>query len=376
MTQVQDLVNGLENAFDEFKKNQEARDKEIFERQDNLELQVNRAGLGGIPNTSEGSSKANILNQKLLPYFRSGDDSQIKNEMSVGSGPDGGYTQINELEKIIHEVARDISPVYDLARKETCTTSEFEVLTNTDLAGVEWVNETDARNATATPTLKKTVIPVHEQSCLQEVTQKLVDDSAFDVENFVRSNVATSKAAAANAAFISGDGVSKPYGILSYDVSTDDDDVRAWETIQYVTSGSDGDFGNYGDCLFDAVYKMRAPYLSNAAWLMSRSTAAAVRKLKDGQSRFLWQDGLAPGQPNTLLGYPVRLCEDMPAISTDSFSIMFANLQSAYCVPERPGIRFLRDPYTNKPYLRLYFTRRIGGAVTDFNAIKLIKFST
>ena len=168
--------------------------------------------------------------------------------------------------------------------------------------------------------------------------------------------------------------------ILSYDTSTADDDSRAWETIQYVKTGQDGDFASSGsgpgNVFLDCLYKMRAPYQNNAVWLMSRSTAAEVRKLRDANDHYYWTDGLQAGQPNTLISYPVLLTEDMPAISTGSDSITLANLQAAYTIPERPGMGYLRDPYTNKPYIRMYFTRRIGGAVVDFNAIKLIRFSS
>lgn len=366
------LAERIENVAAE---NQHVLD-EIIKRQDRLELDMQDIGTGGV-NLSP-NSRENALNKMLLPYFRFGDDSQIKSSMSVGSGPEGGYSVMPELDDILREVARDYNPVYDLARKETCTTSDYETLINTDLADVSWVGETEARSASSTPTLKKITIPVHEQSCLQEVTQRLVDDSAFDVPGFVRRNVATSFASAAGTTFISGNGVQRPMGILSYSADTADDDSRDWEKIQYVKTGTSGDFdaNSPGNALFAAMYAMKAPYLSGAVWLMSRSTAAEVRKLQDAEYRYYWQDGLQAGQPNTLIGFPVRLCEDVPTISADSYSIIFANLSVAYCIPERPGVRFLRDPYTSKPYLRLYFTRRVGGAVVDFNAIKLVRFST
>jgi HK97 family phage major capsid protein len=379
---LKNLITDMTDGFMDFKKEYNEKFKELKNQQEKLELDLQQQGIGGTnTSTPAGSVNARVLNKKIMPFVRDGNDAEIKNAMQTGSGADGGYSVIPQMDNVIHTVERDLSPIYNDARKVVCNSSVHEMLMNVDLSTAAWTGERDSRDAVAGPSFKLIETHLAEQSCLIEVTQRLIDDSAFNIESFLQDNVATSFALAAGTAFITGNGIERPMGILSYDTSTDDDDDRDWKKIQYVPSGASGGFlsANSGsaDVLFTTVYKMRSGYLSGAKWYMNRSTAATVRTLKDENGNFLWQDNfLQANQPPLLVGYPVQLCEDMEDIGADSYSIMFANLQRGYIIPQRAGMRYLRDPYTLKPYIRLFFTRRIGGGCCDFNAIKLVKFST
>jgi len=171
--------------------------------------------------------------------------------------------------------------------------------------------------------------------------------------------------------------VDKPKGFLTEATSDETDDTRAFGALQYVASGADGDFAadDAEDSLINLVHSLRAPYRQGAVWVMNSATLAAIRKMKTADGAFIWQAGLTAGQPDTLLGYPVVEAEDMPDIGSGSLSIAFGNFQAGYLIAERPETAILRDPYSNKPYVHFYATKRVGGAVSNSEAIKLMKFS-
>ena len=170
---------------------------------------------------------------------------------------------------------------------------------------------------------------------------------------------------------MNGDGVDKPVGFMAH--STVANDSWSWDNLGYVATGADGDFVS-GDAIIDLVYALGAQYRANGTFVMNSKTAGAVRKLKDGDGRFLWSDGLAAGEPARLLGYPVLIAEDMPDIGSDAFAIAFGDFNAGYTVAERPDLRALRDPFSAMPHVLFYATKRVGGDVSDFAAIKLLKF--
>ncbi len=182
----------------------------------------------------------------------------------------------------------------------------------------------------------------------------------------------TSSRAAEAAAFINGDGVDKPTGFLSHTLV--DDVTWSWGNIGYIPTGVDGDIGG-ADQIVDLVYALGAQYRANATFVMNSKTAGKVRKLKDADGRFLWSDGLAAAEPARLLGYPVLIAEDMPDVESNGAAIAFGDFAAGYTVAERPDLRILRDPFSAKPNVLFYATKRVGGDVSDFAAIKLLKFS-
>jgi len=245
-----------------------------------------------------------------------------------------------------------------------------------------WAGETAPRPETQAPTLGMTRIPLHELYAQPKISQKLLDTSAFDVAAWLSERIANRFARSEGAGFVAGDGINKPRGLCDYPTAATADDTRAWGTFEHVATGSSGAFRtrsgdvNSADDLLDLMGKLKTGYLDNASWYMSRATAAAVRKLKDGQGNFVWQPSAIAGQPPSLFGHPVVLMDDMPAIGANSLSIAFGDMRATYTVIERPGLRMVADPYTAKPYVLLYCYRRIGGGVADFEALKFLKFGT
>jgi len=208
---------------------------------------------------------------------------------------------------------------------------------------------------------------------LPKASQRLLDDTAFDIDSWLADRIADKFARSEASAFINGDGVDKPRGFLT--APQVDNDVWVWGNLGYVVTGADGDFDG-ADALIDLVYALGAEYRAGASFVMNSKTAGTVRKLKDADGRFLWSDGLVAGEPARLLGYPVLIAEDMPEIASDSASIAFGDFAAGYTVAERPDLRVLRDPFSAKPHVLFYATKRVGGAISDYAAIKLLKFGT
>jgi HK97 family phage major capsid protein len=316
----------------------------------------------------------------LAKMVRMGDAGEFKT-YSVGDDPSGGYLVAPVLSASINRRVFDVSPLGRLARRISIPEGDaFEEPIDDGDIGATWVGENDARPATATSDLKYLLVSVKEIYALQTVTQRLLDDSRFDVGAWVEGKIADKFARTEGTAFITGDGVGKPRGLLSYPSTTDVDGVRPWFTIQHVNTGANGAFiaatttASPADCLVDLVYALRAPYRPNARFLMNRRTAGAVRKLKDSEGKFIWADA-REGQPATLLGFPVELDEQMPDIATGSMSIAFGDMAQAYMVVEKPGVRLLRDPFTSKPNVLMYAYRRVGGGLQNGEAVKLLRFA-
>lgn len=322
-------------------------------------------------------------------FLRRGDrDNAVQAAMSVGSDPDGGYwvpTQmLNDVKRRIFES----SPVRQVADVITITTDSVGMPTDTnDATSGGWVGETESRSDTATPQVGEQTIYVREQYAQPKVTQKLLDMATIDVEAWLSGKIADKLARTENTAFVSGDGVKKPRGFLDYKSAavTTDDASRAWGVLQYVPVGAAGAFPTYSGisgaddsgALIDTIAKLKPEYRASAIWAMNRATEAAVRKLKDGDGRYLvgmgdLQDGV---RGFSLLGYPIVTMEDMPNIGSDSYSIAFGNFRVGYQIVDGRGIRVLRDPYTDKPYVKFYTTKWTGGDVVNFDAIKLVKFA-
>ena len=315
-------------------------------------------------------------NKALIKYMREGQDALDMDErkaLSVGSDPDGGFTVTPDISGRIVEKMFETSPMRQVAAVQAINSDALEGLYDLDEASSGWVSEQGARTETDTPELGKWGIPTHEQYAMPTATQKLLDDSGVNIEQWLAGKVQDKFARTENAAFVNGDGVGKPRGFLTYAAGT-----TLPGTIQQFPTGASGAFeatGSGGDVFFDLVYGMKAAYRSGGRWAMNRSTLAEVRKIKDSDGNYIWQLGLQAGQPSTIAGYPVIDFEDMPDIAADSLSVAFANFGEAYQIVDRLGTRILRDPYSNKPYIQFYTTKRTGGDVLNFEAIKLMKFA-
>jgi HK97 family phage major capsid protein len=253
--------------------------------------------------------------------------------------------------------------------------TSFDVLVDRSEVGSGWATEAAATSETATPQIERIAIKLHELSAMPKASQRLLDDSAFDVEGWLAGKIATRFIRAEAAAFISGDGVDKPKGFLTAPKLANGS--WAWGSLGYVPTGAAADFAptNSVDCIINLVYALGADYRANAAFVMNSKTAGAVRKMKDADGRFMWSDGLAASEPARLMGYPVLVCEDMPDIAANAFAIAFGDFNAGYTIAERPDLRILRDPFSAKPNVLFYASKRVGGDVTDFAAIKLLRIA-
>jgi len=241
---------------------------------------------------------------------------------------------------------------------------------------VGWVGETDVRAETDAGQLAELQFPTMELYAMPAATQSLLEDSVVDIDQWIATEVEAAFAEQEGAAFVTGDGVNKPRGFLDY--PTADETAWSWGNIGYVATGNDGVLpaSDASDVLIDTVYALKAGYRQNATWVMNRKTQAAVRKLKDADGNYLWQPPAASGQAASLMGFNLVEAEDMPDIATDTMAMAFGDFQRGYLVVDRTGVSVLRDPYSAKPYVLFYTTKRVGGGVQDFDAIKLVKFGT
>ncbi|HYF87420.1 phage major capsid protein [Azospirillum sp.] len=313
-------------------------------------------------------------NGELLP-------EGMRNELSYGSDPDGGLWVPASMDSNVRTRLFETSPVRSIADNITITTDAYEFPYDKDEASTGgWVSEKDSRSETGTPQVGSHRIPVHEQYAEPHITQRLLDDAAVNVEAWLSGKIADKLIRVENTAFVLGDGVGKPRGFLSYGANavTTKDTSRPWGKLQYIATGKAGGFAdtNPGDKMIDLVHALHPAYRTGAVWTMNRATVAEVRKLKDGDGNYLWSMGnIAAGQPQSLLGYGIEELEDMPDIAANAFPIGFGNFKVGYIVVDRQGIRVLRDPYTDKRFVKFYTTKRVGGDVQNFDAIKLLKFA-
>ncbi|MDE2013579.1 MAG: phage major capsid protein [Alphaproteobacteria bacterium] len=312
-------------------------------------------------------------------YVRKGDaggyDALEVKALSVGSDADGGYVVPPEIEQSIDRLLAKASPIRSLATVRQIGSNVYRKPFATTEAASGWVAETAAPAQTATPTLAALDFPAMELYAMPAATQTLLDDAQVNIEQWLAEEVQIVFAEQEGAAFISGDGTNKPKGFLAYTAVADS--AWSWGNLGYIASGAAGGFAasDPADALLDLAYAPRQAYRANGTWVMNRKTESAVRKFKDSTGAYIWQPGGAAGQPATLFGYPVAEAEDMPDIAADSLSIAFGDFARGYLVVDRVGIRVLRDPYTAKPYVLFYTTKRVGGGVQNFEAIKLMKFA-
>ena len=311
-------------------------------------------------------------------YLRKGLEAPAEmKSLTIGTDSGGGYAVPREIDSVIDTALKSISPIRALANVVSIGSANYRKLVALNGVASGWVSETAARPETATETFIEVVPPMGDLYANPAASQAMLDDAMFDVERWLAEEIAMEFARAEGVAFVSGSGTNRPKGFLSYAATSADDTTRPFGTLQYVPSGAAGAFlaSNPHDKLVDLVHALRAPYRQGAAWVMNSSTLAKIRKFKDTAGQFIFQPALSAEMPATLLGYPVVEAEAMPDVAVDSLSIAFGNFKAGYLVAERAATTVLRDPYSNKPYVHFYATRRIGGAVVNSEAIKLMKFA-
>ncbi|WP_394890892.1 phage major capsid protein [Mesorhizobium sp. AaZ16] len=340
---------------------------------DQLSLKRARPALGregrAMPSEHKGAFEA---------YMRSGDDRLIRSldtkAMSYGSGQDGGYLVPDETEAEIGKRLSALSPIRSIASVRQVSSAVLKKPFAVGGPAVGWVAETAARPQTASPTLAELQFPTMELYAMPAATASLLEDSVVDLDQWISGEVDAAFAEQEGLAFVSGDGVNKPKGFLSYTEVAEAS--WSWGNIGYIATGVSGALpaSNPSDILIDTVYALKAGYRQNAAWVMNRKTQASIRKLKDADGNYLWQPPAGPGQRAMLMGFPLVEAEDMPDAGADATPVAFGDFSRGYLVVDRTGVRVLRDPYSAKPYVLFYTTKRVGGGVQDFDAIKLLKF--
>ncbi|GFE73190.1 phage major capsid protein [Novosphingobium sp. TCA1] len=308
-------------------------------------------------------------------YLRMGREAEIKS-LSGAAPADGGYAVPREVDALISARLRAISPIRAIAQVVQTGSAGYRKLVTTGGTASGWVSETGARVETATPAFAEIAPPAGELYANPAASQAMLDDAQFDIQSWLADEIAMEFARAEGAAFVNGTGINQPKGFLGAPNAATADAVRPFGTLQFLASGNATGFDTAPELkLIDLVHALKSGHRQGASWVMNAKTLAVVRKLKATDGSFLWQPGLVEGQPNRLLGYPVIEAEDMPDIAANALPIAFGNFRAGYLIAERSATSILRDPFTNKPFVHFYATKRIGGQVLDSDAIKLLKIS-
>lgn len=393
ITEVTNKLDVLGSAWDQFRKVNDARVEEL-ERKGNADplfmeqltkisnvLDSQKSRLDMIE-TAQNRPSREVKNTRFSNgdmehkkaydnYLRKGAAAELEafeqKSLSVGTNADGGYLVTPQLGEQISKYVSEACPMRELASVEEITSDSLDVIIDNNAAEAGWVAETATRDDTDTPQINKKSIPTHELYAQPNATQKLIDDAAIDIEAWIAEKVGSIFATMENTAFISGDGSGKPKGILGYSAGT------SYGQVEQIVSGTSA------VVTFDGLIKMagalKEEYLRNATFLVNRSNIQALRMIKDTAGQYIWQPSLALGTPDTLLGIPVRQASDMPVAAANSLSVALADFKRAYKIVDRLGIRILRDPFTAKPFVKFYTTKRVGGDVVNFEAIKLLKLA-
>ena len=407
----QEILNAIETsnrAFEEFKKVNDARIEELKKGGVTADMQAKMAAIqadmaeqkrviedmeakakrphfgadGREINQAEAEHK-----QAFNSFMRKGKTDGLADleakayAWSTNSGADGGYAVPKVIDATIDALAVNVSPIRALAQVVQVSTTDYHKLVNKHGTASGWVGETDARSATNTSVLADIKPTMGELYANPQATQQMLDDVFFNAEQWLAEEVALEFARAEGAAFITGDGTNKPTGFLAGATAATADSSRAFGTIEHIATGTSGAWKtlsatvNPADDLFTVVSKMKAAYRAGSSWVTNKALLFEIMAFKDYQGRYVFNPTTAPGVADTILGYPVVEAEDIAAKGANSLSLAFGNFKLGYLIVDRIGTRVVRDPFSNKPYIGFYTTKRVGGALINSEAIKVLKFS-
>jgi HK97 family phage major capsid protein len=344
-------------------------------RLDRISLDLSRPRIGGAVK-DDGADREH--KSAFDHYMRSGEASGLKaleaKALSRGSGPDGGYLVPIPAEREILRRLAKLSPIRGIASVREISGASLRRAFSTTGPASGWVGESDPRPQTNNQQIADMNFPAMELYAMPAATQALLDDSVVDIEQWIADEIQVTFAEQEGTAFVNGDGVNKPKGFLSY--TTVADASWSWGGVGYVTTGVSGGFAatNPSDALFNLVYALRAGYRQNGKFVMSRRTQSLIRQFKTATGEYIWAPPSSADSAASLMNFPVVEAEDMPDPGANSLSIAFGDFERGYIVVDRLGVRILRDPYSAKPYVLFYTTKRVGGGVQNFEAIKLLKF--
>lgn len=336
------------------------------------ETKANRTATSQDPIVSGTDVEVKAHRDAFIGYLRKGTDAGLhgleKKALSVNSDPDGGYLVTPEVSSAIIKTVKEHSPIRSVANVQTIGSDSIEFLVDKDDADAGWVAEEGARTDTDTPQVAKRSIYVHELYAQPKATQKLLDDASINIEQWLAEKVSEVFTRIENAAFVSGDGNGKPRGFTTYAAGT------GWGQIEQVNSGSNG--AVTADAFIKLLYALKEEYATRSTFLMNRAIVQAARLLKDSNNQYIWVPGLTAGASDTIVGRPVLQATDMATAATNSLSVALGDFSRGYQIVDRIGIRTLRDPFTAKPFVKFYTTKRVGGDVVNFEAIKLMKLAS
>lgn len=401
MDELKKLIAALGTTFEQFKAENDARIKAIEAKGHadpllaekvekinaeltnitNMKMQLEAIETAVAKGQLPGGGNAEVDKAKaehraaFEKFFRKGVDAglkelEIKAGLSTLSDPDGGWFVPEEMDSTIERVAETVSAMRRLATVRTIGTDTYKKIVNQGGASAGWVGEKTSRTETDTPTLKEIAINTKELYAMPYATQTLLDDSRVNIASWLADEVVIEFNEQEGSAFITGNGVEKPKGIAAYTMAANS--AYAWGSVGYIASGAAATFNNV-DKLIDLQHALKPVYRNGGAWLMNDATFAHVRKFKDGDGSYLWRPGLELGAPETLLGKPVEIDDNVADIGAGAYPLFFANFKRAYLIIDRFGVRVLRDPYTAKPYVAFYTTKRVGGGIVMYEAIKALK---
>ncbi len=357
----------------------------LVKAHDEMVQQLAAAKLGGAGAVVDPDVAAH--GSAFAGWFRKGNEPasmrelEVKAKLTTQSDPDGGFLVPTTMEAGIDRVLGTVSAVRSAARVIVIGGSEYKRLVSMGGATSGWVGEENERPETDTPVLREIAINTGEIYANPYATQTMLDDAVVDIASWLADEVSIEFAEQEGKAFVLGDGVKKPRGFLNYDKVANANygagKASAWGKLGFVTTGAAGGFkadGGAADCLMDLYYALRAGYRTGASFILSDAVMGTVRKMKDGQGNYMWAPPTVD-MPATFIGKPTITDDNMPGLDGNAFPIAFGNFQRGYTIIDRQGVRILRDPFTKKPFVGFYTTKRVGGGVTNFEAIKLLKVS-
>ncbi|MBK0003166.1 phage major capsid protein [Erwinia sp. S38] len=390
---VEQVAQDLQKKFDEFREKNDKRIEAVEQEKgklagevENLNVKLSEldqlksdleAELAAVKRPGGGTQSKAATEHKtaFMQFVRKGNEDGLREleqkALQTGVDADGGYAVPEELDRTLLDVLKDQVVMRQEANIITVGTSDYKKLVNLHGAASGWVGETDDRPATNTPKLAQIVPFMGEIYGNPQATQTMLDDGFFNVEEWINSELALEFAEQEEVAFTTGNGRLKPKGFLAYPSALTDDKTRAFGTLQHILSGAAG--GVTADAIIKLVYTLRKVHRTGAKFMMNNNSLFQVRILKDSEGNYLWRPGLELDQPSTLAGYGVAENEQMPDVAADAKAIAFGNFKRGYTIVDRIGTRILRDPYTNKPYVGFYTTKRTGGMLADSQAIKLMQ---
>lgn len=397
---INDLLQKQGTAFEEFKKANDDRIKSIeskgyapadtVEKVDKINTELTKLSneIGEIIKKSQrkngGGSNSELSEdqiahkQAFAEYFRKGRDNGLrdleKKALNTGSDPDGGYLVPTEIETMIERVVTADVAMRRLATVRQIGAPSYKKPVVTTGAAGGWLGETEDAVETATPKLSELEFTPGKLYAYPWATNDMLEDGVIDIEQWLTQEVEEIFTEKEGESFITGTGIKKPRGLLAYDTVANAS--YSWGKLGFIKSGAAGAFAtDEGDALINLVHGLKRKYRNGASFLMNDLTMSAVRKIKDAEGNYIWRPGLELGIADTLLGYPVEIDDYMPDLAADSLSIAFGNFRRGYLIVDRRGVAIIRDQVTKPGYTKFNVSKRVGGGVQNFEAIKLMKFA-